>query len=121
MRLIVLTTWLSLVAASSCWAQWGVDRPGEDYSSFPIRTGDPVACALRCEHEARGRAWSFSYPTSDSSAVCWLKGQVPARIEEPSSVSGVRGAGVIAPKRGPAEFAIDRAGGDYKTLEIAPD
>jgi hypothetical protein len=33
----------------------------------------------------------------------------------------VRGAGVIAPHRGPAEFAIDRVGGDYKTVELAPD
>ena len=46
---------------------------------------------------------------------------MPTRIEEPSSVSGVRGAGVVAPKRGPVEFSIDRGGGDYKNVDLAPD
>lgn len=121
MRLIVLASLWLLAAAAPARAQVGFDRPGGDYSSFQVRTGDPVQCALRCEHEARCRSWSFSYPTGDGVAVCWLKAGVPARIEEPGSVSGVRGAGVIAPRRGPAEFAIDRIGGDYKNMEIAPD
>ena len=86
-----------------------------------MRNGDPVQCALRCEHEARCRSWSFAYPTADSTAICWLKAGVPARLEEAGSVSGVRGAGVIAPRRGPVEFAVDRIGGDYKNMELAPD
>jgi PAN domain len=120
-RLIVLTSLISMLAASPSWAQVGFDRPGGDYSSFPVRTGDPVVCALRCEHEARCRAWAFSYPHGEDAALCWLKAQVPARIEEPSSISGVRGAGVIEPRRGPTEFAIDRVGGDYKTIDLPPD
>ncbi len=120
MRLIALTLLLMTLGCAPALAQVGFDRPGGDYSSFPVRAGDPAACALRCEHEARCRAWAFSYPSADTGAICWLKTQVPARIEEPGSVSGVRGAGVIAPKRG-AEFAIDRGGGDYKSVELAPD
>ena len=121
MRFIVLASLSLMLAVSTSWAQVGFDRPGGDYSNFPIRNGDPVTCALRCEHEARCRSWSFGYPTAESAAVCWLKSQVPARIEESGSVSGVRGAGVIAPRRGPVEFAIDRIGGDYKSVELAPD
>ncbi len=121
MRVTVLTLFFLTLASASSPAQVGFDRPGGDYLSFPVRTGDPAICALRCEHEARCRAWAFSYPTSASAAACWLKAQVPARIEEPGSVSGVRGAGVIAPKRAGVEFAIDRGGGDYKTIELPPD
>jgi hypothetical protein len=121
MRLFLLVSLILTLAAPSSWAQVGFDRPGGDYASFPVRTGDPAACALRCEREARCRAWSFSYPTGESAAVCWLKAQVPPRREESGSVSGVRGAGVVEPKGGPVEFAIDRWGGDYKNVELEPD
>ncbi len=33
--------------------------------------------------------------------MCWLKNQVPARIEDKCCVSGVRGAGVVEPRTGP--------------------
>src|ERR1700694_5419005 len=118
MRCFIVLTALLLLAAPSSWAQVGFDRPGGDYTSFSVRTGDPAVCALRCEREARCRAWAFSYPTGEGAAVCWLKAQVPQRIEESGSVSGVRGAGVIEPKGGPVEFAIDRGGGDYKSVEL---
>jgi hypothetical protein len=125
MRFIVLASFsLVLTIASSMapsWGQVGFDRPGGDYFNFPVRSGDPNVCSLRCEREARCRAWAFSYPIGDGAATCWLKSQVPARIEEPGSVSGVRGAGVIAPRRGPVEFAIDRIGGDYKSFDLTPD
>jgi PAN domain len=102
-------------------AQTGYDRPGGDYTNFVIRSGDPAACALRCEREGRCRAWSFSYPTTSGAAVCWLKSRVTTRAENSCCVSGVRGAAVLEPKRGPVEFSIDRTGGDYRTVEIAPD
>jgi len=121
MRLIVLATLSLILVASPGWAQVGFDRPGGDYLNFQIHSGDPVVCSLRCEREARCRAWAFSYPAASGTAVCWLKSQVPARTTEPGSVSGVRGAGVIAPRRGPVEFAIDRVGGDYKNQDLAPD
>ena len=121
MRLIVLASFsLILAVAQPAWAQVGFDRPGGDYFNFPVRSGDPNICSLRCEREARCRAWAFGYPTGEGAATCWLKSQVPARVEEPGSVSGVRGAGVIAPRRGPVEFAIDRVGGDYKSFDLTP-
>jgi PAN domain len=103
-------------------AQSGFDRPGGDYANAPVPTGDPAVCAARCEHEARCRAWSFSYPSgSGAPAMCWLKREVVPRVEASCCVSGVRGAGVIEPKDGAVEFSIDRYGGDYKSLEVAAD
>ena len=121
--------WLSAALILAVWAliypahaQTGFDRRGGDYTNFPIRNGDPAVCAARCERDPRCRAWSFSYPrTANAIATCWLKSQVPARTEDKCCVSGVRGAGVIEPRKGPIEYSIDRFGGDYRNLEIAAD
>ena len=111
-----------VATAGPAWAQSGYDRRGGDYQTFQIRNGDPAVCAGRCERDARCRAWSFSYPrTANTLATCWLKNRVPPRLEDKCCVSGVRGAGVIEPRKGPAEFAIDRFGGDYRNFETAPD
>jgi hypothetical protein len=107
---------------SAARAQAGYDRPGGDYFNFQIRSGDPAACAARCEREGRCRAWSFSYPGSVGPiAVCWLKSQVTPRAENNCCISGVKGAGVLEPRSGPVEFAIDRTGGDYRNFETADD
>jgi hypothetical protein len=103
-------------------AQIGFDRFGGDYASFQVRSGDPAACAARCEREPRCRAWSFSYPrTAASSAMCWLKSEVTARSENSCCVSGVKGAGVLERVGGQTEFSIDRTGGDYRNMEVKPD
>jgi hypothetical protein len=100
-------------------AQANFDRPGGDYLSSPVASGDPADCALVCEHDRRCRAWSFSYPTDTTSgAVCWLKSNVPARVQDNCCVSGVRGAGVVEPRNGAEENSIDRFGGDYKNFEL---
>jgi hypothetical protein len=113
---------LAVAAAGSAQAQSGFDRRGADYTSFQIRNGDPAVCAGRCEREARCRAWSFSYPrTEDVLATCWLKTKVPPRVKNECCVSGVRGAGVVEPRKGPTEYSIDRYGGDYRNFETATD
>lgn len=113
---------LIVAAVSPALAQTGYDRRGGDYTSFRIRTGDPAVCAARCERDAHCRAWSFSYPrTENALATCWLKNRVPPRVEDKCCISGVRGAGVIEPRRGPVEYSIDRPGGDYRNFETAPD
>jgi hypothetical protein len=100
-------------------AQVNFDRPGGDYASVPISSGDPADCALMCERDRRCRAWSFNYPTVlESVAVCWLKSTVPARVAGNCCVSGVRGAGVVELRNGTVETAIDRPGGDYRSFEI---
>jgi hypothetical protein len=39
-------------------------------------------------------------------------------VPDACCVSGVRGAGVVEPRNGSEEISIDRAGGDYKGLEL---
>jgi hypothetical protein len=114
----------SIVAVALCLpltahAQVGFDRRGGDYLSFAVRSGDPAVCAARCDRDSHCRAWSFSYPAGDVPAQCWLKNQVPPRLEDSASASGVRGAGVIEPRRDAREFSIDRSGGDYRSLDVA--
>ena len=100
-------------------AQTAFDRPGGDYSSGPVASGDPADCALTCERDRRCRAWSFNYPTDvNAGAVCWLKSTVPARVPNSCCVSGVRGAGVVEPRNGAIETSIDRFGGDYKNFDL---
>ena len=111
-----------LAAAGPAQAQSGYDRRGGDYLNILIRNGDPAVCANHCERDARCRAWSFSYPrTANAFAMCWLKNRVPPRQQDKCCVSGVRGAGVIEPRRGPTEFSIDRFGGDYRSFDTTPD
>jgi hypothetical protein len=103
-------------------AQANFDRPGSDYLSSSVTSGDPADCALVCERDRRCRAWSFSYPTDiTTGAVCWLKNSVPPRVQSDCCVSGVRGAGVVEPRNGAVETSIDRFGGDYKNFELKSD
>jgi hypothetical protein len=123
---IALTAAISAAAAvaavTSVPAQQGFDRPGGDYASAPVPSGDPAVCATRCEHDKGCRSWSFSYPSaSGEPAMCWLKREVVPRAAASCCVSGVRGAGVIEPRRGELEYAIDRAGGDYRSFDTAAD
>ena len=103
-------------------AQSGYDRPGGDYASAPVQSGDPAVCASRCERDKNCRAWSFTYPSSAGApAMCFLKREVVPPMPASCCVSGVRGAGVIEPKAGAIEYSIDRYGGDYRSFETAPD
>jgi hypothetical protein len=120
LSLAVLSALLTFSAPSI--AQVGFDRPGGDYASFPLRTGDPAQCAARCERDPRCRAWGFSFPaTENASAICWLKSRVTSRVPALCCVSGVRGTGVIEPRNGAVEFSTDRFGGDYRHFDAAPD
>ena len=113
----------AFLAAAACarpaQAQANFDRPGGDYQSAPVSTGDPADCALACERDRHCRAWSFNYPTDiTNSAVCWLKSNVPVRVQDNCCISGVRGAGVVEPRNGAVETSIDRFGGDYRNFDV---
>lgn len=120
---LILAAGLALLAVSgAAQAQTGFDRPGSDYSSVSVPSGDPAACALICERDRRCRAWSFNYPIDgDRGAACWLKSAVPARVENNCCVSGVRGAGVLETRNSTIELATDRFGGDLRSIEVAAD
>jgi len=103
-------------------AQVGFDRPGSDYNTATVRSGDPAACAARCDRDNRCRAWSFSYPrTAAREAMCRLKNTVTPPKEDSCCVSGIRGAALLEPKTGPTEFSIDRIGGDFRSFDVAAD
>jgi hypothetical protein len=118
-------TWAAVIAVlaapAPARAQAGFDRPGGDYSNVIERTGDPAACAARCDRDARCRAWSFSYPgVAGPNAVCWLKNRVAARVESSCCISGVKGAGIVEQRRvrdRSIEVGIDRLGGDYHQFD----
>ena len=127
MRALIVTIAVLLATAAAgigpIRAQSGYDRPGGDYSHFPIANGDPAVCASRCEHDKICRSWSFSYPpAAGGPAVCYLKREVRPPVASSCCVSGVRGSGVIEPRLGGAlEYSIDRSGGDYRAFETPPD
>ena len=109
------------MAAQEARAQTNFDRPGGDYQSSLVASGDPADCALVCERDRRCRAWSFNYPTDIAGgAVCWLKNNVPVRTQNNCCVSGVRGAGVVELRNGGVETSIDRLGGDYRNFSLKP-
>jgi hypothetical protein len=117
---VVMLAFLAAAAgARPALAQANFDRPGGDYLSSPVISGDPAECALVCERDRRCRAWTFSYPTDlTNRAVCWLKSNVPPRVHSDCCVSGVRGAGVVERRNDAIETSIDRFGGDYKSFDL---
>src|SRR5260370_1184605 len=89
---------LLLALAAPAGAQVGFDRPGGDYANIAVRSGDPAACASRCERDPRCRSWSFSYPTGGpSQAICWRKRQVTPLRPKSCRVSGGESARGAAP------------------------
>ena len=121
LRACVMTLTLLAAATSArpVQAQANFDRPGGDYLSAPVASGDPADCALTCERDRRCRAWSFNYPSDVMrGSVCWLKNSVPPRAQDNCCVSGVRGAGVVEPKNDKIETSIDRFGGDYRNFDL---
>ena len=116
---VTLAFLAAAVSARPALAQANFDRPGGDYLSAPVTSGDPAECALVCERDRRCRAWTFSYPTDLANrAVCWLKSNVPARVQSDCCVTGVRGAGVVERRNETIETSIDRFGGDYKSFDL---
>jgi hypothetical protein len=69
--LIALTVVIAAVFrfAPPVSAQVGFDRRGSDYTSFPVRSGDPAACAARCDREASMGVSLVSSPGDGSQAT----------------------------------------------------
>ncbi|HSJ40787.1 MAG TPA: PAN domain-containing protein, partial [Xanthobacteraceae bacterium] len=116
---LVALAFAAATATRPAQAQANFDRPGGDYQSSPVASGDPADCALVCERDRRCRAWTLSDQSDLANrAVSWLKSNVPARVQSNCCVSGVRGAGVVEPRNGAVETSIDRFGGDYKSFDL---
>jgi len=73
---------MALAGAEPARAQLGFDRPGGDYASAAVPSGDPAVCAARCERDKSCRSWSFAFPSaSGEQAMCWLKREVVPRAK----------------------------------------
>lgn len=67
----------------------GVDRPGNDYTSYTMSRPSPHNCAYWCVNESRCRAYTYVPPGEGSQARCWLKDRVPNTVSQPGMVSGI--------------------------------
>ena len=102
-------------------AQVGYDRPGGDYpSSSALRRSGAMRRPLRARF-ALPRLGLFLSRDRKRQRRMLAQSHVLPRIAASCCVSGVRGAGVIEPKGGPIEFAVDRIGGDYRHFEVPAD
>ena len=90
--------------------EYGIDRPGNDYTSFDLQFANPAQCAARCSGEAQCQVWTFVQPgVQGTLARCWLKNAVPpATTAAAFAVSGVRSY----------EYDTDRPGGDYTNFDL---
>ena len=68
--------------------EYGVNRPGADYRSFPMQ-GGPEECQRACATDAKCKSYTWVKPgVMGASAACWLKSSIPAGIPDPATVSG---------------------------------
>jgi hypothetical protein len=78
----------------------GIDLPGKDYQSvvlnrnlaMPNNPGDtPTACRNICAIEERCKAWTYVKPgIQGKNAMCWLKNEIPPRVANPNTASGIK-------------------------------
>jgi len=94
------------------------DRPGGDYTSAPVPSGDPEDCALLCERDRRCRPGAFNYPTDAIAAQCAGSRAACGRCRTIAASPASAVPAVVEPRNGAVETSIDRPGGDYKSFEI---
>ena len=66
------------------------DRPGGDFTHFPLTNADPALCTRACISDQRCRAYTYVSPgVQGSQPVCWLKNLVPAPVGNSCCQSGI--------------------------------
>ncbi len=71
--------------------EYGVDRPGQDYRSFPLAKPVPQLCRTECARDPDCKAFTYVKPSfQGANAVCWLKNAVPDRNANECCISGVK-------------------------------
>ena len=67
------------------------DRPGMDYHNFDLSEPQPELCREACMQEIQCKAFTYVKPgVQGPGARCWLKSGVPASVNSPCCVSGVK-------------------------------
>lgn len=83
--IVALLEYLDRPTAQMSPLEVSTDRyRGDDYSNFTALS--PQACSDACLADKRCMAFSFNV----SANQCWLKGDVPLRVENGGFVSGVK-------------------------------
>ena len=71
----------------------GIDMPGKDYRNVELNdnANAPVACQSLCAQDAQCKAWtSVKAGVQGPKAMCWLKNDVPSRVSNPNTASGLK-------------------------------
>jgi hypothetical protein len=68
-----------------------IDRPGSDFSSFPVASGEPAQCRAACLSQGvKCASWTYVKPGFQGpEAMCFLKKEAPATFRNPCCISGV--------------------------------
>jgi hypothetical protein len=94
--------------------EYGKNRPGGDYSHFPMTIPEPQLCRAACAGDPMCKAWTFVNPgVQGLFAQCWLKSSVPPAVTDSCCVSGTKAAAPPA-----LEANTDRPGGDYTNVTL---
>jgi hypothetical protein len=71
--------------------EYDTDRPGMDYKNFDLPSPDPNLCINACTGDPQCKAFTYVKPgIQGPEARCWLKSGVPASVNSPCCVSGVK-------------------------------
>lgn len=104
----------------------GVDLPGGDISNYALQSPDPGFCRLACDQNPQCQGWTFVKPgVQGPNAVCWIKGQVGAGVQNQNAISGTKQGGGGGPYPGGARvesdmmLGINLAGGDIASFALA--
>jgi hypothetical protein len=83
--IVALLDYLNRPTVRMSELEYNVDRyGGEDYSNFTSPSSP--ACSESCLSDPKCMAFSFNV----SANQCWLKGNVPLRVQNSTYVSGVK-------------------------------
>ena len=76
--------------------EYEINRWGQDYRGFNLKTPDPDLCQAACEQEQRCKAWTFVKPDVQSSpAGCWLKEDIAQASPNTRCISGVKHEAIV--------------------------
>ena len=105
-KLILSCVLFCLLTTGTSWAFENGDRPGGDYTSFPIPRNQPTTlCATACQRDPRCVAWTLDFRGSIETPMnCWLKNKAPPLQPVQQVFSGVKK---------PLESNVDRRGSDF--------
>jgi hypothetical protein len=86
------------IAKRDLRAEDRTDRPGADYQNFVLDAWK--TCEAACADDRTCAAWTYARPgLQGPRGHCWLKASVPAPVDNPHTVSGVK----FRPASGPID------------------